>query len=262
MILSIEGEEKTGKTTLAYTAPLPIVGFSFDLSTKRALYGAKYEEYFKGLKVQIVKNGDKAEKGNDITVYELPAPIQLDPNVNVGYIRLRDRFREKLKETLEGPRVSLVLDTGTLYRKAECEAYLEFLQLQKPDLHRKQLQQMEYSHPDGSVRELYTGIANMEWNMVITHHLTDGYATVTNSKGDKESMATGQRVLEGIKQTYRFVDIGIRMVEKGRGLGARIETCGYSRELVGFVVEDPTWNKVVDRVQLELGGRMELDRRE
>ncbi|KKK87943.1 hypothetical protein LCGC14_2748140, partial [marine sediment metagenome] len=47
MLLSIEGDEATGKTTLAYSAPLPIVGFAYDMGIERAIKGGKYEELFK-----------------------------------------------------------------------------------------------------------------------------------------------------------------------------------------------------------------------
>ena len=36
-MLSIEGDEATGKTTLAYSAPLPIVGFAYDMGIERAI---------------------------------------------------------------------------------------------------------------------------------------------------------------------------------------------------------------------------------
>ncbi|KKL24352.1 hypothetical protein LCGC14_2416150, partial [marine sediment metagenome] len=54
MLLSIEGDEATGKTTLAYSAPLPIVGFAYDMGIERAIKGGKYEELFKGLDIEIV----------------------------------------------------------------------------------------------------------------------------------------------------------------------------------------------------------------
>ena len=43
MLLSIEGDEACGKTTLAYSAPLPIVGFAYDMGIERAIKGGKYE---------------------------------------------------------------------------------------------------------------------------------------------------------------------------------------------------------------------------
>ena len=88
MILSIEGDEATGKTTLAYSAPLPIVGLAFDMGIERAIKGGKYKELFEGIKIQVLPyplhSADKVSplakpwEGNDITIFELPNPIQLD----------------------------------------------------------------------------------------------------------------------------------------------------------------------------------------
>ncbi|KKL26304.1 hypothetical protein LCGC14_2396680, partial [marine sediment metagenome] len=52
MLLSIEGDEACGKTTLAYSAPLPIVGFAYDMGIERAIKGGKYEELFKDLSIE------------------------------------------------------------------------------------------------------------------------------------------------------------------------------------------------------------------
>jgi len=68
MLLSIEGEEACGKTTLAYSAPLPIVGFGFDMGIERAIKGGKYEELFAGLTINIIPY----EKG--VTYLEADAP--------------------------------------------------------------------------------------------------------------------------------------------------------------------------------------------
>ncbi|KKK65326.1 hypothetical protein LCGC14_2975300, partial [marine sediment metagenome] len=82
--LSIEGDKATGKTTLAYSAPLPIVGFAYDMGIERAIKGGKYDELFKGVRINIVPYVKGVEQGPacwndmDITIFELPNPIQLD----------------------------------------------------------------------------------------------------------------------------------------------------------------------------------------
>ena len=93
MILSIEGDEATGKTTLAYSAPLPIVGFAYDMGIERAIKGGKYEELFKDLDIRVLpykkgvtylENDTPPWEGPDITIFELPSPIQLDAMRLVG----------------------------------------------------------------------------------------------------------------------------------------------------------------------------------
>ena len=195
MLLSIEGEEKTGKTTLAYTAPLPIVGFSFDLGSNRAINGIKYGDYFKELKIQIVKNGDEVEPGNDITIYELPQPIQLVSDRILGCIELWDKFIGLLGAALtSSPARTVVIDTMTLTRRLKCEAYLQELQVKGV---RKQLTQIEYGHPNDAIRNIYNVFQSVGKNLVAVHHETDEYKDIINSAGNKESVTTGNKVLEG-----------------------------------------------------------------
>ncbi|KKK61279.1 hypothetical protein LCGC14_3015950, partial [marine sediment metagenome] len=97
MLLSIEGDEATRKTTMAYTAPKPCVGFNFDIGEERALYGAGYTRYFEDKKINIVKYkkglAPQAQwDGYDITIYELPRPIQLEDSQLAGMIELWDYF--------------------------------------------------------------------------------------------------------------------------------------------------------------------------
>lgn len=267
MILNVEGEEKSGKTTLAYTAPAPIVGFSFDLGSERAIYGTQYDKWFKDLKINIVQwhkgMGSKCEKlweGYDITIFEIPQPVQLDQDKLVGFTTVWDFFVVNCVGAMEDPKVkSIVVDTMTLARRIKADAYLQELQEGSKGRPRKQLLQVEWGHPNDSIRNIYITAQTLRKELISVHHLTDERKDMVGSDGSVNNMITGNRILEGMNP-YKFVDVSIRM-DSGKDTKGVINLCGYNRGLVGTGVSDPTWDKIVDMIGMSLGGRIKFARR-
>lgn len=257
MIVSIEGNEATGKTTLALTAPLPIVMFSLDLGAERAIYGTHYEQFFKGLDVHFQRYVKGQEPDDytqhDITVYELPTPIQLDNDKLMGYMEQWQYFIGIFARAIVDPYVkTVVVDTMTLLRKNKCDAYLQELQGQgKP---RKQLQQMEYSHPDGAIRTLYTYAQSAGKNFIGVHHLRPHYTQQLNRDGTVESMPQGEEI-DGVRDTLRYVDVALRN-EKDKGkLKSQIVKCGPNLGFEGTPIANATWDKLVEMLEVGWHGR-------
>lgn len=268
MIISIEGEEATAKTTIAYTSPLPIVGFSFDIGSKRALYGTKYSEWFEGLRIAVHRRkvedspaDSRLWKVNDITILEMPQPIQLESVAIKGFLELWTYFINSLFNAIEDESIkTIVIDTMTLARRYKADAYLQ--ELQESGKMRKQLQQIEYGHVNDSIRNIYNTMGTLDRNFVAVHHLTDERSEVVRD-GQVQQVLTGERVLEGLAQTYRYVDVALRMKKDSRNkaISADIVKCGYNLSLEKTIVPDPDWNKLVDMVEMSLGGRLKFDRR-
>lgn len=275
MLVAIEGEEGCGKTTLAYTAPRKIVGFAFDMGVERALYGGKHKELFEGLKIQIVTyspgRGNLPDwSDHDITIYELPQPIQLDTTLIKGAMGLWDYYIQLLVKALKDPEVkSVVVDTMTVARRVKADAYLEGLQAKTQPGHqpRERLLQIEWGATNDAIRGIYTTAAGLKKHLVAVHHLTDERKETVDSKtGAIVQALTGKRVLEGLSQTYRFVDIAIRN-EKVTPTGdsnTRVQTvfrkCGYNLSMEGFPLADPTWDLLVQVIENTLGGSLKLER--
>jgi len=271
MLLSIEGEEATGKTTLAYSAPPPIVGFAFDMGIERALYGGRYDELFKDLDILTVsydpgQNHKGTWKGHDITVFELPAPIQLDTVRVHGCIELWDYFLVLCVGALTDPEIkSIVIDTMTLARRIRINARLQKLQEEcekqnKPI--REQLLQIEYGNPNDAIRDIYNTGAGVKKNLVATHHLTDEYKSMpTGRDGRVESLPTGKRIMEGLNGTYRFVDVAVRMAKADKALTGELTKCGYNLDLEGAKLENPSWDSVVNLIGMSSGDRIQIERR-
>ena len=287
MLLAIEGDEATGKTTLAYSAPLPIVGFAFDMGVERAIKGGKYEELFQGLSIEVIPYVKDERKrpsygwDRDITIFELPQPIQLDSMRLVGNINLWTYFIVRIAEALGDPKVAtVVVDTMTIARRTKANAHLEGLQQAaydpqgnliivqgKPMKPREQLIQIEYGKVNDSIRDIYTTGAGVKWsdgrpkNLVAVHHLTDERADHVNPKGEVEQILTGKKILEGLAQTHRFVDIALLTTKKNQEIEGELKKCGYSLKLEGTVLTNPTWDTITDVVSMGTGERIALDRR-
>jgi len=175
MLLAIEGEEGCGKTTLAYTAPPKVVGFAFDMGVERALYGGLHNSLFKDTSIQIIPFDPTAASvpqgvlwaDYDITVFELPQPIQLDTVMIIGAEVLWNFFIGHLVAALKDPSVrSISIDTMTVARRVKADAYLEGLQAntaqgQKP---RERLLQIEWGATNDAIRGIYTTSAGLKKN--------------------------------------------------------------------------------------------------
>ncbi len=283
-IISVEGEDGTTKSTILYTAPLPIVGFAFDTGTDRALYGVKAHELFKDADVRVedwrdVKTPQDAKKlwqrsPNSITVFEMPQPLQLHVGQMDGNIALIDWVMEATGLALIDPVVrTLGYDTMTMLRAIAADAHLEKVQKTSPG--RVQLQQIEYGKPNGVVRTIYANIKAVRKNGVVVHHLTDEMFDTTDSEGKPVRKPTGRRTLNGLSDTYEKVDIGVRMektVKNIPGSGgkpttteisilARMMRCGYNLGLESLTYPNPTWDTLVSWVEGSLGNRIEFEKR-
>ena len=268
MLVAIEGEEGCGKTTLAYTAPRKVVGFAFDMGVERALYGGKHGELFKELSIQVVPyitgNTEPVSWDNyDITIYELPQPIQLDTTLIKGAIDLWDRFIQLLVKALKDEQVrSVVVDTMTVARRVKADAYLEGLQanVQPGNKPRERLLQIEWGATNDAIRGIYTTAAGVKKNLIAVHHLTDERKETIDKGGVVTQALTGQRILEGLSQTYRFVDIAIRNAKDKASIQTTFRKCGYNLGMEGLLVTDPTWDKLSQVIEDTLGGSLKLER--
>ena len=266
VLLSIEADEKCGKTTMALTAPLPIVCFSFDLGTDRAINGTKYDEWFKGLKIEHVPYGAGTSwSGNDITIYDLPWPLQLNQDLLSGFTDLWSYFMQLFVRAAMDQTIStIVVDTMTLCRRVRAEAHLQTLQedsIAEKKRPRKQLLQIEYGPVNNSIRSLYDAAKTMDKNLIAVHHLTDEYKPQLKSDGTVESMATGARILEGLTGTYRAIGTAVRSEKVGTKFFSKIVVCGDNPVLEGMSIVDCSWDTLVGMISSSLGGRIQIQRR-
>ena len=122
MIVSLEGDEATGKTTWAFTAPKKIVGFQFDMGHRRALMGAKREWFEDAIVTTVAYNPehpvDYSNATGDIIIWELPSPVMIDQIEIEGCIKLWNYFIIRIGEAFKDIEVrTIVVDTMTIARR-------------------------------------------------------------------------------------------------------------------------------------------------
>lgn len=267
MLISLEGMNATGKTTLAYSGPLPIVGFAFDMGWERAIYGTKHKELFAGLNIEVIEfDPDKLEPDPitaDITIYELPQPIQLDGMKLHGYTMLWTYFIVRLGVVLGNRAIrTIVLDTATTMRRVKADAHLEALQGTPEGKNRIQLIQIEYGKVNDPIRNIYTSTKSTRQNLVAVHHLTDERKDQMNAKGEMVQVLTGRKILEGLGNTSDFMDCSLLMEKDGKGgTVATWLKCGYNLAYEKQKVSNPTWDMLVELLVMATGGSLKLDRR-
>ncbi|KKL14855.1 hypothetical protein LCGC14_2511440, partial [marine sediment metagenome] len=95
-----------------------------------------------------------------------------------------------------------------------------------------------------------------------THHLTDERVPgPVDERGRETQVLTGNKILEGLAQTHRFVDIAILTTKENKEIKGRLEKCGYSLAMEGTVLANPTWDSVANLVSMGTGDRIKIDRR-
>lgn len=266
MNISLEGDEASTKTTFGFTAPKKVVHFAFDMGWERALYGSKHDELFKDYTVKIHQldlDAPVPKFEQDITIFELPTPVQLMGGSKVvGMKELWGYFIARAAAAMSDKGVrTIVVDTMTVARRVRADAHLQEIQSKGGDnANRVQLIQIEYGRPNDDIKTLYTACQSTRKNLVATHHLTDERKDGVASDGKiVQGMLTGNRILEGLGQTYRFVDVAIRMEKTGGAISGKFLKCGYNLALEGTSMENPTWDKLVDQIEMFTGDRLGLE---
>ena len=161
-----------------------------------------------------------------------------------------------------------MVHTMTVARRVKADAYLEGLQAntQAGRQPRERLLQIEWGATNDAIRGIYTTLAGVKKNLIAVHHLTDERKETIDSAGKVVQALTGQRILEGLTQTYRFVDVAIRNEklqwtnEKDPKVQTVFRKCGYNLGMEGFAIANPTWNLLSQVIEDTLGGSLKLER--
>ncbi len=305
MFLSLEGILSTGKSSLMYSAPLPGVFMAFDAGATRSLFGSRHDHLFKGVDIQIVQYPPSPDTtpGHPvltdlaglykywnrtprcITVYLMPQPSTQGlktSNIVKGAIELWDLCTMLCNLSLMYVPTTGI-DTGTIARRVAADAYLQDIQQRRKqnDPIRQQLIQIEWSKPDGYMRQLYSssqnqleasGFRGIQRHMVITHHLTEERVDVM-SAGEVKSVIKMSKpgipdlTLEGLKKTYNFVDVALRMENRAvqvpdlfddrkkvveQQIWARFMKCGLDLSLKDTEVRIDDWDTLARHINRNL----------
>ena len=277
--VSVEATTGKGKTSFLLTAPLPIVLSSFDLGAKDSIYGSLYPSRYEGLKIHFQPYDDKVSAEdlvkqapwaeNDITVIEVPEPIQMSGIRVTGATERWEYFMRLYVAAAMHDKVrTLGIDTGGLMRRMRMASELQTKQEAKPDNLRERLTQIEYGPINDASKNIFTFTASLGKNMIVTHHLDDRYGDKLMQDGTikHDAVLAENDVIRGYKDTNDFMDFAVRLDWNNKGeLEARFTKCRPNRELQDQTrdtpISDPTWDRVLSRVEMSIGKRIEYEKR-
>lgn len=215
--LSIIGRKKTAKTTLAMSAPTPIVLLDFELGLRRV------EERFLP---------DK----KDYTVHNYAETIVTDRKRDIKVAQeFWNTIIKDYNKALEDKDVrTVVIDTASAVWEARRMAYLAEIRETNPE--RKSLVPQEYFVPNRDMKMLITQAALHKKILIVVHHTREEY--------DAQGRPTGEEVPDGFKYTGDLVDVEFWMSKKGGKITGTIYTCGLSIAAEGIEMENPTFDKL------------------
>jgi hypothetical protein len=252
LLVGIWGDIKTAKTTFALTAPKPLFHMDLDLGFERA------ENRFESSSDIHKINSNLSEflstlngiPQDAIITRRYPVPI-LWPGQNIqGMIALLETVTTDIGTAYMTPGIkSVVVDTGTVLWTVATSAHLE--RVQQRNEQRQRLQQIEYARPNAEMRALYGAARSYNTSLVITHHVGGVYKEQLGTQGI-ESMRVGD-TWAGFTGMGGVVDIVGRTGITRNGTNditpmMQVETCGYSLALEGQMLENPTFNGVLDTI--------------
>lgn len=289
LIMALDAEPKSYKTSTMFSGPLPIVGLCYDLGYERAIYGIHGPELLKGVdfdpdkhivpyvpgqtvaNIRMNAKSKWKDRPNGITIFECPLPLQDLMGPIQGVKEVLDYSQIIAGEVIRDASLhsgTLAVDTATLLREFAADAHLQNLQKipSASGQMRVQLQQIEYGKPNDKVRDVMNAIKASGMNCIVTYHMTDEYVKQAGANGQVESVATGKRIAKGVVDRDKYIDIAMYLYNDGTTKlpkpKGRYTLCGFNETLIDDVIDNPTWNRIVSRVEVSLGNRIQFMRRE
>ena len=211
IVVSIWGQEGSWKTSVAlsWVDLGRIVHYEFDIGGY-----ARTAWRFTPAQLALITNKQFATpiqleklKGSPNATSRLPKKI-------IGVKELWQQFVIDYVETVQKPNIStIIFDSSTKLWNIVTRAYLQELQEKQiaqgvsEDKIRERLVQIEYGEPNDRMATLIYTARSYKKNLILIHYPRDSYKDFVNSKGEKESYATGVLEPDGFKETRKLIDL-------------------------------------------------------
>jgi hypothetical protein len=250
-VIVICGDEGTGKTTEALTFPQPIVHFDIDVGGyRRASWRIITDlivskSYPKPIQIDKLMGSVKDEVSSRISIpKKVEGMKELWQDIVTDYVR-----------TCQNKEVNtIVLDSSTLLWVICHSAYLQEIQEKQPgnydqtkngnqpwndNMYRERLQPIEYAQPNDRMRSLINTARTFNKNLVLTHYPTDEYGAIPDGRGNITEGKTGQKILDGFKETVKLADLvvwnSIKDINGAKATVSKITKCGLAGMGLGVV---------------------------
>jgi hypothetical protein len=253
VIVGVQGEDKSGKTSFALSLPKPIYHMELDVGGFRRAAWRWQEDVDKG---DIVSKVYRVPQS--VLRERLLGGLQLKKQGHV--VGAKELWYEILEDVIGVCEGRILTPDGREFATIGMDSYPEvwntchrsYLQeLQEIQKDRVQLMSIEYGEPNSRMGVLAYGIKDSGKNLVLTNYMTDKYETVL-SGGSMKEMVVG-RTAAGWKQLTKIVDVLVETRIKGGESEGEVMLCGLAMELTGMKFKNPTWGMVEQAVGMFRG---------
>jgi len=267
-VISLQGDEKTGKTSFGLTCPTPMVYMEFDIGGyDRAI------PRFRSIEKQITRI--QFPQPQQAMLTRVGGTLKVtEAKRLVGVKELWYKFLESFISALDNKQCkTIVMDTATSLRQICNRSYLQEVQesqIMKAGGYnkfngklRERLQQIEYVEPNGRYRAILSAARNYNKDLILIHYERDQYQD--RVVGDEvKSVVTGKKELDGFAETPKLADLMLRMdvvmvpvanskpVRKMPTPQATIIS-RVPMESFGYVLNEPTYDCLIQTIELLSG---------
>lgn len=284
LVVTVDGEEKHGKTSFGMTFPKPLLVLALDIGgVQRAEW--RFQEHM----------------GKDIFVHEFSLPMQTEntladiaglsklkamigktaaktkPPIIKGTAELWYEFLTVYVSCLENEYTpegrtepvnfaTLLVDTGTSMWQLCARGVLQEKQVRAAadGKYRERLQQIEYSEPNARMLAFLQAAREADKNLVMVQYLENQYGDVLQSDGSVKTDVTGKR-RNGWSHLDKYIDLSvwIELIKEGdRYLPqAEVRLSGLTLSLMGMKFKgtgdpndkEPNWDQITQALEFIRG---------
>lgn len=236
-IVTLVGEEGSGKTTMALTFPKPLSHLDIDVGGfRRAAWHADISQVESHSFPKPLTEADIAKmKGLDVANPQASTRAIGVPKKIEGMIELWQKIIDQIVKDCLTPAIkTIVVDSATMQYKIGCDAYLQELQMKQevrwrkehPNTafdqndYREKLQPVEYGFVYDRLQRIYHTTRAYRKNLILTHYPTDEYGPMPDGRGGMADGKTGKIIIDGYKDTAKFSDLVMWLSIKERLVSA------------------------------------------
>jgi hypothetical protein len=260
-ILGIEGDDKSGKTSLALTAPRPLWHVEMDVGGfRRAAHRFTGVPDIKSDPYPIPRQAvlSSLRQGHNGTG---KAPSVLRPTqILTGYKELWYRLLSNYADKLEDPTTqTIVFDSFPQVWELCRFGYLQEMQERahaRGGAYRESITQIEYAEPNARMRQLLYAAREMQKNLILIHYMTE-------LREDRLVNGEVKNIVTGIKHAgWRYLDkeadVVVRTEMRWVGVGtnrqlvpfATVRLSGLALEVTETEMKAPTWEMLRQHLEI------------
>lgn len=209
-ILTVEGLQKTGKTNLLKSVPKPVLYINYDDGSQGVIEGMP-KDNTEGVHIKRLKLEEKENQQYYVDTF-LEVKNLIFAAVQSSYFR------------------STFIDTGKDYY-----AHMRLAEFGKLD----KVPPMRYGPINRSMKRLFAWHRDNCKNLIIVHRIGDEHKSVVGENGKEISIPTGNKIMDGWKQTRFETDIHLKLWKSDEYSGierfrAMVTDCRTNTELEGI----------------------------